>query len=118
MSKPLRVPAGDYDLVMLNPEIGFPIVKRVSVEPGEQTSVKVNLYDSVARIRVASVKPWADVYVDGKLELRTPSSRLIFRPLGTHTITLKHPDYPVYTTEVSFQLSDPIYEVRVDLTQL
>ncbi len=118
LAKPLRLNAGDYDLVLLNPEIGFPITKRISVEPGEQFDLKVNLYDAVARIRVASVKPWADVYVDGKLELRTPSSRTIFRPLGNHTITLKHPDYPIYTTEVSFKPNDPIYEVRVDLTRL
>ncbi len=118
LAKPLRLDAGDYDLVLLNPEIGFPITKKISVEPGEQSNLKVNLYDAVARIRVASVKPWADVYVDGKLELRTPSSRTIFRPLGNHTITLKHPDFPIYTTEVSFKPNDPIYEVRIDLTRL
>ena len=118
LSKPLSMLPGDYDLVLMNPEIGFPIMRSVSIEPGEQSSLKVNLYDAVARIRVASVKPWADVYVDGKLEFRTPSSRIIFRPLGSHTITLKHPEYPVYTTEVSFRQSDPIYEVRVDLTNL
>jgi serine/threonine protein kinase len=118
LAQPLRLLPGNYDLVLLNPEIGFPVTRKISIEPGEQADLRVNLYDAVARIRVASVKPWADVYVDGKLELRTPSSRTIFRPLGTHTITLKHPDYPIYTTEVSFKPSDPIFEVRVDLTRL
>jgi serine/threonine protein kinase len=118
LASPVRLAPGDYDLVLLNPEIGFPVMRKVTARAGETSELRVNLYDSVARIRVASVKPWADVYVDGKFEMRTPSSKVIFRPLGLHTITLKHPDYPEYSKQVSFGQSDPIYEIRIDLTQL
>lgn len=118
LASSLKLVPGDYEFVLLNPEIGFPVMRRITARAGETSELKVNLYDSVARIQIASVKPWADIYVDGKFEVRTPSSRLIFRPLGTHTLTLKHPEYPVYTKEISFRQSDPVYEVRVDLTQL
>ena len=113
----LRIPAGIYNLVLLNPEIGLPIVRNVTVRPGATTDLHVNLYDYVARIRIASVKPWADVYVNGTFELRTPSSKTIFRPLGTYTVTLKNPDYPVHTETLTFQEGTPLREVRVDLTE-
>jgi hypothetical protein len=78
----------------------------------------VDLYDFVAKIRAASVRPWADVYVDGTKELRTPSSRIIFLPLGTHTISLQNPDFKTYSEEVVFKQGDPVYEIRVDLAQM
>jgi serine/threonine protein kinase len=113
---PLRLAAGNYNLVLLNPEIGLPISRTVKVFAGQTSDLKVNLYDYVARIRIASVKPWADVYVNGKLELRTPSSKLIIRPLGTYAITLKNPDYPEYTDTLTFREGEPIHDIRVDLT--
>jgi serine/threonine protein kinase len=114
---PLSLPAGTHDLVLLNKDIGLPIVRRVTVVADQTTLFKVDLYDYVARIRVASVKPWADVYIDGKFELSTPSSRVIFRSLGTHILTLKHPDYPSYSDTLIFHERDPLREIRVDLTR-
>jgi len=113
---PLSLPAGDYNLVLLNPEIGLPISRSVAVHSGQTSDLKVNLYDYVARIRIASVRPWADVYVNGKFELRTPSSKLIIRPLGTYTITLRNPEYPEYTDTLTFREGEPIHDIRVDLT--
>ena len=113
----LTLPPGRHNLVLLNPEIGLPISRTVTVVGGKTTELHINLYEFVARIRIASVKPWADVYVNGKLELRTPSSKLIFRPLGTYQVTLKNPDFPDYTETLVFREADPIHEIRVDLAQ-
>ena len=114
---PIKLPSGSYDLVLLNPEIGQPVVRPVTVKPGETSDLKVNLYDYVARIRVASVKPWADVYINGKLELRTPSSKTIFRPLGRYVVTLRNPDFPEHSDTLTFREGDPVHEIRVDLSQ-
>lgn len=115
---PLHLSAGNYSLVLLNPEIGLPIVRNVTVHPGQTTDVNVNLFDYVARLRIASVKPWADVYVDGKFELRTPSNKTVIRPLGTHIILLKNPDYPAHADTLTFREGDPVREIRVDFTAL
>ncbi len=103
--------------MLLNPEIGLPISRAVTIVGRKTTDLRINLYDFVARIRISSVKPWADVYVNGKLEMRTPSSKLIFRPLGTYIITLKNPDFPDYQETLVFREADPIHEIRVDLAQ-
>jgi serine/threonine protein kinase len=116
LPSPLKLAAGHHDLIFLNPEIGQPVQQPVTVTAGQTTVLRVDLFAHVARIRIASVKPWADVYVDGKLEMRTPSTKIIFRPLGTHTITLKHPDYPVRTDTIAFREGDPVHEIRTDLT--
>jgi tRNA A-37 threonylcarbamoyl transferase component Bud32 len=111
----LELPPGNHTIVLLNPEIRHPVARNVVVRSGQTTEMRINLYDYVARIRIASVKPWADVYINNAFEVRTPSSKLIIKPLGTYTITLKNPDYPPYDTTVTFREGDPVHEIRVDL---
>jgi serine/threonine-protein kinase len=113
----LSLRAGRQRVLLLNPEIGIPVQREVEIRPDETTELSVNLYDHVARIRIASVKPWADVYVNGEFVLRTPSSRIIFKPPGTYRITLHNPDYPDYTEVVTLREGDPVREIRADLTQ-
>ncbi len=117
LTSPSRLLSGSYSVVFMNPEIDLPVVRRVNVTGGDTTQLRVNLYENVARIRIASVKPWADVYIDGVFELRTPSSKTIFRPLGSYTISLRNPDFPEYSEALTFQEGDPIREIRVDLTK-
>ena len=111
----LTLRAGRQRVLLLNPEIGIPVQREVEIRPDATTELSVNLYDYVARIRIASVKPWADVYVNGEFVLRTPSSKIIFRPLGTYRITLRNPDFAEYTETVTLREGDPVREVRVDL---
>jgi len=111
----LSLRAGRQRVLLLNPEIGIPVQREVEIRPDATTELSVNLYDYVARIRIASVKPWADVYVNGEFVLRTPSSKIIFRPLGTYRITLRNPDFAEYTETVTLREGDPVREVRVDL---
>jgi serine/threonine protein kinase/pimeloyl-ACP methyl ester carboxylesterase len=111
----LSLPAGRRRILLLNPEIGIPVQREVEIRPNQTTDVSVNLYDHVARIRIASVKPWADVYIDGQFVLRTPSSKVIFKPLGTYRLALRNPDFPEYDETVTLREGDAIYEVRVDL---
>lgn len=118
LAGPLTLDEGMYNVVLLNPEIGIPISRSFRVEPEKDGYLDVNLYDFVARIRPVSIKPWADIYINGVLELRTPSSKTVFRPLGRYQITLKNPSFPDYNEEVFFKQGDPPYEIRVDLTQL
>ena len=46
-----------------------------------------------------------------------PSSKVIFRPLGTYTVTLKNPDFPDYQETLVFREADPVREIRVDLAE-
>ncbi|MBU1985545.1 protein kinase, partial [bacterium] len=117
LKRTIEVRAGSYNVVFMNPEIGLPIILAAAVRGGDTTRLQVNLYDYVARIRIASVKPWADVYVNDQFVLRTPSSKIIFQPLGTHTITLRNPEFPDYTEALTFSAGDSVREIRVDLAK-
>lgn len=114
---PLQLPSGKGTLLFLNDQISMPISKQIDILAGDTTSININLQESVARVRVTSVKPWADVYVDGEMKFRTPSSQVLFLTLGNHKLELRHPDLPTYTKELNFKAGDPIYEVRIDLTK-
>jgi serine/threonine-protein kinase len=46
------------------------------------------------------VSPWAEVYVNDTLLGRTPLDAPITLPSGTHTVTLRHPQFPDSTTAV------------------
>jgi serine/threonine protein kinase len=118
LSQSLKLASGSHNVVLMNDEINQPISRLVTILPDTTVLLDIDLYDFVAKIRAASVRPWADVYIDGIKELRTPSNRVIFRPLGMHTITLEHPDFRPYTTEVMFKQGDVTYEIRIDLAQM
>lgn len=114
----LKLESGRHSVVFVNPEIGLPVTRSVTVAGGDTSTLDVNLYDFVARIKIVNVKPWAEVFVDDEFVVRTPSAQVVFRPLGKHKITLKNPNYPVYSIEVPFAQGDSVYEVRHDFTQL
>jgi eukaryotic-like serine/threonine-protein kinase len=113
----LVLSAGQHRVLMLNPEIGVPVQRDITIRPDETADLMVNLFDYVSRIRAASVKPWADVYINGEFVFRTPSSKIIYKPLGTYQISLRNPDYPEFIETVTFREGDPIHEIRVDLTR-
>ena len=46
------------------------------------------------------VQPWADVFVDGTLQGRTPLSTPLTLDAGTYRIGLRHPQFPDYEAEV------------------
>jgi serine/threonine protein kinase len=115
---PIKLPSGDGVFVFLNDQIGLPVTRQVNLRAADTTEISADLQESVGRLKVASVRPWADVYVDGQLRFRTPSTQVVYLPLGRHSLELRHPNFPTYQKDVIFENGDPVYEVRVDLTQL
>lgn len=114
---PLQLPSGKGTLLFLNDQVKLPVSRQVDLSGDDTTEISINLQESIARLRIATVYPWADVYVDGEMKFRTPSAQIIFLSLGKHKLELRHPDLPTYSTELDFEAGDPIYEVRVDLTK-
>lgn len=46
------------------------------------------------------VSPWAEVYLDGAAQGRTPLPRALEVAPGAYILTLRHPDFPDYQTEL------------------
>ncbi len=92
--------AGVHEIVLSNPNFVGVIRDRVTVQGDETTSVRYSFRDT-GGLRIV-VTPWADVYVDGRHIGQTPLDELDV-PIGTHSVTLRHPSLGEKTDDVVIQ---------------
>ncbi len=85
----LRLTAGGHQLVLSNPNFVGVIRDRVQVIAGQSVQRRYSFNDS-GTLRLL-VRPWADVYVDGRHAGQTPIGALPLPP-GSHTIVMRHPE--------------------------
>jgi serine/threonine-protein kinase len=55
-----------------------------------------------------AVSPWGEVEVDGRKVGTTPPLSQLTLSEGTHTITVRNEDFPVYRTTVQVQPAQPV----------
>lgn len=71
-------------------------------ENTEPTKVEKIPIKADGRLNI-NVFPWAEVYIDNKLQDKTPlRNDLIIKP-GQHTLKLVHPDYPEYKKSITIE---------------
>jgi hypothetical protein len=85
----MRLPAGSHEVVLSNPNYVGVIRDQVRILPAETIQRRYTFEDS-GSLRIL-VKPWADVFVDGRFAGQTPLGALRVPP-GKHTILLRHPE--------------------------
>jgi hypothetical protein len=91
IAKALEVSSGNHTVRLDNP--GFqPWQKRINFKPGETVSMDVRLSPFAGYLKI-SVRPWADVYIDGKFHETTPIAEPIGLPAGRHTLKLINPSF-------------------------
>lgn len=93
----MRLSAGSHEIVLSNPNFVGVIQDHVQINAGETIQRKYSFGDS-GSLRIL-VKPWADVYVDGRYAGQTPLGALRVPP-GRHTIVLRHPQLGEKTSVV------------------
>lgn len=81
--------AGPHDIEIVNEALGFQARRRIDVGVGATTSVKIDLPSGLVSI---NAQPWADVWIDGEKLGPTPIGN-VSRPIGTHEVTLRHPEF-------------------------
>lgn len=81
--------AGSHDIEVVNEALGFRARRRVDVVVGATTSVKIDLPNGLVSI---NAQPWADVWIDGEKLGPTPIGN-VSRPIGSHEVTLRHPEF-------------------------
>jgi hypothetical protein len=86
-SSRIMVKAGRYDLMLKNDELGFQERRRVDIQAGQTTTVRL---DAKATISV-NARPWADVTIDGVSIGQTPIANHSIA-LGSHDIVFRHPE--------------------------
>ena len=91
IAKALEVTSGTHTVRLENP--GFQSwQKRVNFKPGQTVSMDVKLNPFAGYLKI-SVRPWADVYIDGKFHETTPIADPIKLPAGRHTLKLINPSF-------------------------
>jgi len=115
LSQDIELDAGTVRLGLKNPDFP-PIVREVKVEPGQKQRVSVNLWDYVGVIRL-NVRPWADIYIDGKYVDRTPVSKPILVPLGWHDVRLVNEFFKTWQDTLVFNRGDPPLDLNIALEQ-
>lgn len=112
----IELPAGLHLVIFINKDFPVAVDTNVVLEAGKETVLMVNMYDYVGVIRVRSVKPWADIFLDDVRVGSTPIHKPFLVTLNEkHTIRLVNPDFQPWEKHVLFTHADTL-EVRVDFT--
>jgi serine/threonine protein kinase len=99
IAKALEVPAGNHSVKLENPSFRT-WQKRVNFKPGETVVMDIKLEQFTGSLKI-SVRPWADVYIDGKFRETTPIADPIELPAGRHTIKLINPSFQTHEEVVT-----------------
>jgi serine/threonine protein kinase len=91
IAQAIAVVSGNHTVRLDNPS--FQVwQKRINFSPGETVALDIKL-DPFAGYLKISVRPWADVYIDGKFHETTPIAEPIQLPAGRHTLKLINPSF-------------------------
>lgn len=111
----IELKPGSHHLVLSNEEFPAPVSIPLIITTDKETRLEVDLMTHFAIVKIRSVKPWAEIFVDQEFKGSTPLSRPIILSFGTHTIELKNPDYRTWRKEFTVNPGDSPVEISVDL---
>ncbi len=118
LTEPIKLAPGKHQVTLFNDQFPGPVSETVIIEPGAEQRLVVDLERYFAVIKVLSVKPWAEIFVDGVSYGETPLNRRIILPLGQHEIELRNPDFRTWRQVFNFSQGDPPVEISVSLAPL
>ncbi|UCG29996.1 MAG: serine/threonine protein kinase [candidate division WOR-3 bacterium] len=94
LAKSIEVTSGSHRVRLENPN--FQTWQRnINFKPGQTVSMDVKLEPFAGSLKI-SVRPWADVYIDGKFYETTPIAKPIDLSAGRHTLKLINPSFVPY----------------------
>jgi len=117
LSSPLELKPGAHLVALTNPEFPAPFVQTIQIQSDSVTSLDVNFWSIAGIVNVRSVRPWAEIYVDGTSYGTTPRAKPIIVPFGKHLIELRNPAYQVWTQEVTFSPNNSSLDLTVTLEE-
>lgn len=109
---------GDHQVVLTNSAFPTPVVRTVSIEPDREFLLDINLWDYFAVIQALSVKPWAEIFVDGVSYGYTPRSKPIITTFGKHKIELRNPTSKTWSKITTIDSNNPVLEINAELEPL
>lgn len=112
VAEPLEIPAGHHAVKLENPSFKA-WQKTLDFRSGETVNLNVSLDPLDGFLRL-TVRPWADVYIDGTFYETTPIAEPIKLTSGKHTIKLINPSFQPYVQEIDVP-AEAILKKHVEL---
>jgi hypothetical protein len=106
----IMLPTGWHTLELSNDRFGYRNAVRVQIAAGKVASTRVAVPNGTLSVNAL---PWADVLVDGRPVGTTPLGGIAL-PIGSHQVTLRHPQYGERSQDVIVTAATPA-RVGVDL---
>ncbi len=98
IAQPVKVTSGVHALKLENPN--FKIwQKNITFAPNQTVSMDIKLDVEDGHLKL-TVKPWADVYIDGKYYETTPIATPIKLSAGKHALKLINPSYKTVEQQI------------------
>jgi len=111
----IELSPGKHRIMLSNDEFPDPVFLTKIIKPDSTLSLDVDLTVHFAIVRILSVKPWAEIFVDNTSYGLTPRARPIFLRFGTHVVELHNPDYQPWKQEYTISAGDNQIEISVEL---
>ncbi len=112
IARPLKIAAGTHRLKLENPSYK-PWQRNISIVANDTASIDAKLEPRDGSLKL-TVKPWADVYIDGKFYETTPIADPIRLSPGNHVLKLINPSFKPFEQTIQIT-ADKILKKHVDL---
>lgn len=116
LGDPIELSPGQHRLMLNNAEFPTPVFVPFEIISGQEIDMQVDLTTYFASVKILSVKPWAEVFIDDISYGMTPRARPIFLAFGKHVIELRNPGYKTWREEFTLSANEPAREIVADLT--
>lgn len=106
LENPISLPPGNHTVRLIHPR--YPAyVRNVSLQPGQDMAVSVNL-DTLWGYLDCRVHPWGEIYIDGQAMGQTPLGNPLALHPGQHTLTVVNPQYSRFDAAIFITRRDTL----------
>ncbi len=110
----ITLSSGRHVLKLINPQFGE-IKDTIDIKSGETIHYKFNFNKMFGRLQL-QVRPWADIYLNGRHYGATPISQPLLLKPGTYRLRLVNPGYTVWEKTITIN-ADETLTVQAILTK-
>jgi serine/threonine protein kinase len=107
INKKLLLNPGIHQVLLTHPEFSPKLIEFEMIS-GQKKQINFSFLNEAGFLSI-EVRPWADIYIDGKHIDSAPMDRLITLGIGEHLIELKNPYYDTYRKVLNVVAGDTIY---------
>lgn len=115
LKRNIQLQAGEHVIVLIHPDFP-PYSTKIKIEPDKIHQIKFR-FDSVVGYLDCMIFPWGEVFINGESKGHTPFKKPVALSPGSYTLTIKNPNFQVYTEYVKISRNDTLH-LRVNLSEI